>query len=273
MLDTGSTGLERSFGEASVVFAREAGHVALRRLRQVGSAKAILPRVHGPVPEVVFLNTSGGLTGGDRLSYAVEVGAGCHVVATTQTAERGYASVAGQASVDVRMTVGPAGRIDWLPQETILFNDAALCRTTVIDLAEGATGFLLETVILGRAAMGETVRRLDFHDRRTIRRGGRPVFVEPVVIDDAVLGAGRHPAILGDALALATLVLVAKGAEDAVAALRPLLTVPGVAGAVSGFDGKCVVRLMAADGWPLRRQVLALLQPLQRRAPPRVWQN
>lgn len=273
MLDTLTTSLQRSFGEASVVFGMQSGQVALRRLKQVGSAKAILPKVYGSVPEVVFLNTAGGLTGGDRFSYGIDLGPGCRAVATTQTAERGYASLEGHASVDVRIVVGRAGRLDWLPQETILFNGAALRRTTSIDLAEDAAGLFLETTVLGRAAMGETVRNLSFRDTRMVRRNGRPIFSEPVLIESGILSSKGQQALLGDARALSTLVLIAPGAEDAAPALRQLITVEGVTGAVSGFDGKCIVRLMAIDGWPLRQQVLKLLRPLQGQAPPRVWQQ
>jgi urease accessory protein len=56
----------------------------------------MMPRMHGRAPEVVFLNTAGGLTGGDRLDYAVDL-AGGHVVATTQTAERAYRAGEGVA--------------------------------------------------------------------------------------------------------------------------------------------------------------------------------
>ena len=59
-------------------------------MRQSGSAKVMLPRTHSGVPEIVFLNTSGGLTSGDRLEYSVTLGAGTRARATTQTAERAY---------------------------------------------------------------------------------------------------------------------------------------------------------------------------------------
>lgn len=101
------------------------------RLRQQGSAKAILPHVGGH-PEVVFLNTAGGLTAGDRLSYATEVPAGMRLTATTQTAERAYRAEGGEA--EVRVTHRVEGWLDWLPQETILFDCAALHRVTEIDL-------------------------------------------------------------------------------------------------------------------------------------------
>ncbi len=62
--------MQRVRGEARVAL----GRAGLRDLRQAGSAKAMLPRVDGDVPEVVFLNTAGGVTSGDRLDYASRSG-------------------------------------------------------------------------------------------------------------------------------------------------------------------------------------------------------
>ncbi|NBB97172.1 MAG: urease accessory protein UreD, partial [Alphaproteobacteria bacterium] len=74
------------------------------------------------------------------------------------------------------------------------------------------------------------------------------------------------------ARAFATLVLCAQGAEDALGPVRAALTDTTQA-AASAYDGKLVIRLLAADGWPLRRQILSLLHVLRRGAPPpRVWQ-
>ncbi|MEA5161094.1 urease accessory protein UreD [Cereibacter johrii] len=267
-----SARLERSDGHAQVTLARARGAVRLRDLAQRGSAKAFLPRVEGDVPEVVFLNTSGGLTGGDRLSYRLEVGEGCRAVATTQTAERAYAAGAGAARVEVLHEVGRDGWLDWLPQETILFEGAALDRETRISLAPGAGCLMVESVVLGRAAMGETLTRLAFRDRRSILRGGKPVLVEPLALDDRALAAAGGAAVLGGARALATLAMVGPGAEDALGPVRAAMGEAGVEAAASAFDGKLVLRLLAADGWPLRRQVARLLTVLRGRALPRVWQ-
>ncbi len=249
--------LQRTRGEALVAF----GPAGLARLRQRGSAKAILPRVAGD-PEVVFLNTAGGLTAGDRLAYATEVPPGLRLTATTQTAERAYRAEGGVATVQVSHRVG--GWLDWLPQETILFDHAALHRRTDIDLAPGAGCLALEMVVLGRAAMGETVAQVDVRDTRTIRRAGRPVVVEPLALTPAGLRSGA--AGIDGARAFASLVMVAQGAEDAVGPVRAL----GVA--ASGFDGRLIVRMMAGDGLPLRRQVAAVLAVLRKAPLPRVWQ-
>lgn len=261
--------MQRSHGDAAVRFSAGA---RLSGLRQKGSAKALLPRVGG-VPEVVFLNTSGGLTSGDTLSYRLDLAPGVRTVATTQAAERAYRADEGAARVRVAHRVGAGGWLDWLPQETILFDRANLHRETRIDLAEGAGCLLLEAVVLGRAAMGETVHDLHFYDNRQVFRGEKPVFLEPLLLNSNILAKGPRGALIGAARAFATIALIAPGAEDAVGAARGALGVPGVEAAASGYDGKCVVRMLAADGWPLRRQILRLMEALRRGAvPPRVWQ-
>ena len=255
--------LQRAKGEALVTLGPTA---RLQRLRQEGSAKAILPG-GGDVPEVVFLNTSGGLTSGDRLRFALALQGG-RAVATTQTAERAYRATGLPARMEVQLSVGPGGWLDWLPQETILFDRAALDRRTVIDLAPGAGCLALEAVVLGRAAMGETVTHLRFRDRREIRVAGVPLWIDPLALDDAALGSG--PAGLGPARAFASVVMTAEVPLDP---LRAVLDEPGVTGAASAFAGRTVLRLLAVDGWPLRRQIARILHILRQGRPlPRVWQ-
>ena len=252
--------LQRTRGQAEVVL--EQGK--LKRLFTQGSAKAIL--LADKRPELVFLNTSGGLTGGDRLSFALK--ADRDITATTQTAERAYKSVEGSARMDVSMDIAQ-GRLDWLPQETILFDRSALRRRTRITLGPTAECLVLEAVILGRAAMGEEVRDFSLQDRREILRGARPLLVEPLHMDAASL---HGPATLNGHRAFASLALVAQGAEDALGPVRATLDEPEVRGAASGFDGKLTIRLLARDGWPLRRQIARLLAVLRPGPLPRVWQ-
>ena len=260
---------ERSHGTARVTFRRAGAWTRLAGLHQSGSAKAFVhPSATGP--DVVFLNTSGGMTGGDRLSYALTLGEGCRVTATTQTAERAYRSTDGVAQVEVRHEVGAGAHLDWLPQETILFDHSALNRRTEITLDRGASCLLLEAVVLGRAAMGETVRTVELTDRRTVSREGIPVLFEPLALGTPALEAGIG--VLNGARAFASLALVQDGAEARLPAVRAVLGEPGVAAGASAFDGKLTLRLMAADGWPMRRQILRVLEVLRDGPLPRVWQ-
>lgn len=261
---------QRSHGAAHVGLLPGPAGARLDRLHQAGSAKAFVhPGASGP--EVVFLNTSGGLAGGDTLAYRLDLAAGCRATATTQTAERAYRSIDSAAHVTVSHTVGVGAHLDWLPQETILYDRSHLNRETVIELAQDASCLMLEAIVLGRAAMGETLTEVVLRDTRRIMRAGRPVLIEPLQIGTEALTAG--PAVLGDARAFATLALVVQGAEDAVGRARAELTEGGVTGGVSGFDGKLMIRLMAGDGWPLKRQIMRLVSVLRPGPLPRVWQN
>jgi urease accessory protein len=221
-------------------------------------------------PEVVFLNTSGGMTGGDQLHYGLDLGPGTRVTATTQTAERAYRSASGAAEVSVDHRLGMGAHLDWLPQETIFFDQSALHRTTTVRLDPGASCLLLEAGILGRAAMGERVVALDLQDRREVWRGDVPVLVEPLRLSAAALSAGAG--VLQGARAFASLALVRQGAEAALAAVRRVLDEPGVTSGASALDGRVMVRLLAVDGWPMRRQILRLLDVLREAPVPRVWQ-
>jgi urease accessory protein len=259
---------QRVAGRAAVSFGAGA---RLKDLAQAGSAKAMMPRMHGRAPEVVFLNTAGGLTGGDRLDYGVELEGG-HVVATTQTAERAYRCADGCASVTTRLRLGAGATLHWLPQEVIVFDGAALDRRLEVEMAEDATLIMLETLILGRAAMGETVRHLHLRDRRKVMRAGRPVLIETVRLDDAdLMRAG--PAGLDGATAVASLSLLSGDAGDRLTKLRSALPTDGpVRAAASAWDGRLTARFLSADAFALRRAVARAVTALTQRPLPRVWQ-
>jgi urease accessory protein len=274
-LDRAPPRMQRAAGRALV---RLGPGARLEALEQAGCAKAFLPRVGGVAPEVVFLNTAGGLTGGDSLSYALALAADATATATTQTAERGYRSAAGTAGMVVTLSAGAGAVLDWLPQETILFDRAALDRHSRIDLGPGARLVWAEMLVLGRAAMGERVAGLALSDRREVWRDGRPAMIEPVRLSGGALagpeGAAR-PALTGGLRAFATVALFAPGAEAALGPLRAALPAQdaGLEAAASAWDGRCLLRVAASDALPMKRAVAAALHVLRGgRALPRVWQ-
>lgn len=270
MFDSATTmnRMQRSQGAAHVVI----GSRGLVDLAQSGSAKAMLPRMTAGLPEIVFLNTSGGLASGDRLSFGVEVRSGTRALATTQTAERAYRASDDPATARVALSVGAGAWLDWLPQETILYDGARLHRDTIVDLAPDAGCLLLEMLVLGRLAMGERVARLRLRDRRVVRRAGRIVHHDALALDDSTLPRLVDPAMLGGARAMATIAVIAPHAPDLLPCARAELDEPGVTAAASAPPGRLVLRLLADDGWPLRRQINRLLGALRPDPLPRIWQ-
>ena len=239
----------RAQGALRLVAKRRGAQSVIADLRQQGALKALFPRSYGRTLDAVFLNTAGGLTGGDRMALDVVAGPGAHVVLSSQAAERGYAALDGHvARVDVTLQVAQGARIDWLPQETILFDAAALDRRMSVDLAGSAQCLIVEPVIFGRVAMGEVVHSLHLRDQWRIRLLARA-------------------AIAGGAGAMATLLLAAPQA----AALAGTLELPDTAGASLLADDLLLIRLLATDGFTLRRDLIPLIEALSSAPIPRVW--
>ncbi|MCX7297994.1 MAG: urease accessory protein UreD, partial [Hyphomicrobiales bacterium] len=136
---------------------RATGHIALSvsvhdgvtrrtRVHEDGSLRVRFPNATPEALEAVLVNTGGGMTGGDRCSIEMDVGAGASLIAGTAAAEKIYRSSGADAAIDVRLTLAPSARLAWLPQETILFDRARLKRRIDIDLAEGAALIMAEAV-------------------------------------------------------------------------------------------------------------------------------
>lgn len=264
--------LQRARGLARIAVRGDGGHSRITDLHQAGSSRLRMPRTPPDAPvEAVLLNTAGGMTGGDRFRTEVSVGAGAEAIVTSQAAERIYRRSAGYAEVDAELTVAGNGVLAWLPQETIVFDRSALSRRLEADVAPEATLLALETVVLGRTAMGERLTDIALADRWRIRRGGRLVFAETTRLEGDATTVMNGKATGAGGIAFATLVLVSPGAPDKVDALRAALEdMPGEAG-VSGFEGMMVARMIAGSGQALRAMAIRAATVIRGRPMPRVW--
>ena len=187
---------------------------------------------------------------------------------TSQACERVYRSTGEDAAVSARLIVGVGARLDWLPQETILYEGARLRRSIEVDLAPDATFCAVEAVILGREAMGEGARGARFSDRWRVRRDGRLVHAEATRIDTDPL-ARDGLSLLAGANAFATIVYLGADAGRRLDAVRAMLT--GHAGA-SAIGERLVVRALAESGLALRKITAPIVASLSSAgALPRLW--
>ncbi|MCR9125764.1 MAG: urease accessory protein UreD [Rhodobacteraceae bacterium] len=239
-------------------------------LRQQGSLKLLFPRSDADAMTAVLLNTAGGVTGGDRFETRIEAEAGGHLVATTQAAERAYRAQAGETGrLRTRIEVAPGARVDWLPQETIVYDGAALDRHLRVNMAADAVLLLVEPVIFGRAAMGETVTDLRLRDRIDVRRDGLPVFADRTRLTGNARDLMRRGAVGAGAGAMASLVYAAPDAARFVAPAREIVQHRGGVSLVR--DGVLFARVLAKDGFALRRTLLPLIASMSVTPLPRTW--
>jgi urease accessory protein len=249
--------------------ARDGGISALADLHQSGYAKILMTPARDAV-EGVILNTSGGLTGGDTLSISAEARSGARLRLTTQAAERVYRTPDGRAArVRNEVTLQPGSRIDWLPQETIVFQNGHLRRTLTVRMAADARALIVEPVLFGRLAMGEVVTQAHLFDSLTVLRDGELVFKDATALTGDIAAQMDRPALGGGARAMALVVFAAPEAEAYLDPIRALL--PATAGVSLLRDGVLVLRALAEDGFALRRTLIPVLDRLSGDALPRSW--
>jgi urease accessory protein len=264
---------QRAVGELKIDLRRRGDTTSLANLRQQGCLKARFPRPqnHGWA-EIVTLNSSGGIAGGDRLETAVSLQPHTKATFASQAAERIYRALpdAAPARIGTTITLAAGAAGEYLPQETILFDNCALNRTLDISLASDSWFLSVESLVFGRTAMGEQVRNTRLRDRIRLRRDGRLILNDSIFLHG---DAARHlarPAIAAGARACATLLHAAPDAAASLDALRAALA--GADAGASAWDGILVARILAADGATLRKTVLAGLHALRAcRKLPRVW--
>lgn len=250
---------QRSLGQVHVHMEKD----GIAVMREAGSAKCRLP--HGS-KEAILINTSGGLAGGDRVEIRAGAGPGATLSLTTQAAERVYRTLGPPADIHVALSAGPGATLLWMPQECIFFEGSALSRVLEVDLAEDATFLAVESMVFGRSEMGEHVQRVAVNDRWTVRRDGRPLHVEAFRLGP---DWPQSAAILADHRATATVLLVSSRAADRLDQVRGVL---GPHDGASAWNGKLVARLVAGDGFRLRKTLFAVLSAcVGGRGLPKCW--
>jgi urease accessory protein len=269
--------LPRARGAARVEFAAARGTTVLARLGQQSPLRVLLPRPSGSDALAVLVNTAGGVCSGDRLEAAVTAATGARVTVVGQAAERVYRGLDRPAALRTRLTVGAGAALHWAPQETILFDGAKLERRTEVDAHADARLLAAETLVFGRCAMGERVRRLSLRDEWRLFRAGRLVWADALRLEGehAARALGAASGFRGEE-ALCTLVCATGDADGARDETRRIQGGAGVLAGASLVNGILVARALgaAAAVRALLTRWLGALRPLAlglEPALPRVW--
>jgi urease accessory protein len=261
----------RASGAVRARFSADRGRTSLAQVYEQGGLRLRCPHVSSGC-EAVLINTGGGIAGGDHASYAFVAEANSDVTITTQSAEKIYRSQGDISRVGVELHVGPQAHVEWLPQETILFDQALLSRTLDVNLAPDARVTILESAVFGRLARGETVGHGLFRDRWRIRRDGRLIFAEDLHLNGAICQTLDRVACGRGARMLATLLHASPNAEARLEEMREALAPSQAEWGASAWNGMVLVRLISHSPEQVRTSIVALLATLRRRDAPRVWQ-
>jgi urease accessory protein len=243
-----------------------------RHLHESGSLRVRFPSPEAEGLSAVFVNTAGGVAGGDRFDIEIATGEGSRLAVTTAAAEKIYRAQGPAARINIALKAEARSHLAWLPQETILFDRSRVQRRFDIDLSESASLLFCEIVVFGRAAMGERMRHGEFVDRWRLRRGGRLVFAENIRLDGDIGEKLGRPAIAKGGVAIGT-ALIVPGDEALVERIREVTKSLGGEVGISAWNGFAMARFCAQDAARLRADMMAVLGRASDSALPRLWLN
>ena len=242
------------------------------RLHESGSLRVRFPSPEDEGLSAVFVNTAGGVAGGDRFDIDISAGEGSRLTLTTAAAEKVYRTPDAAAQLNIALKAAAGAQLCWLPQETIVFDQARVARRIDLDLAEGASLLLCEIIVFGRSAMGERMMQGEFTDRWRLRRGGRLVFAENIRLDGDIGAKLAKPAIANGGVAIGT-ALIVPGDETLVERIRALSGTFGGEVGISTWNGFAMARFCAQDAMRLRADMIAVLGCASGARLPRLWLN
>ena len=226
-------------GTVETVFAASGQATRLRHLYHSGPCRVLFPRPAAGAPaEATIVTTSGGIVGGDRLRFSLAAEGGSAATVTTQAAERIYRSAGPVSEIDAVLGIDDGGFLEWVPQETILFERARLKRSTRIDIAGSGRVIAGEILVFGRRARGETFGAGRLRDSWQIRRDGDVEWADILRLDAGLTPELRTPFTFGDAAATGLLIYSGPDAP----AVRDAMRIG--TGAGRGFASTCIGNVM-----------------------------
>ena len=268
--------------ELHLGFARDGERTALVENRHLGPLrvqKALYPEGR-PVCQAILLHPPSGIAGGDHLKICATVGADAHAQLTTPGAGKWYRTSGAEASQDIELSVAEGATLEWLPQETIVFDGARARMHTRVSLAADSRFIGWDILCLGRTASGERfdTGRFELHYR--IERAGAPLWIERGSFQGADPMLARPAGWAGAPLCgtlLASFPELSTRSTALLASCRQVAPSDGATHAITALPGLLVARYLGASSEAARlwfAALWAIIRPLCCGRPalvPRIW--
>ncbi len=226
----------------------------------------------------VILHSAGGMVGGHRLSYQINLEPASQALITTAASAKVYRSMAAFAQQQIVINLDRDAYLEWLPQDTIIFNSALYSQNLRVNLADGAIFCAWDIVRLGRSARSESFTQGCWQTALEVWKNGQPLWIDRQQITGdqwKSLQATAGQPILGLFIWLGEAI-----DAEVVAKIRALESLPESLGScgVTAVAGGLVCRYRGDDRSAVQRWFMEIwgllrLHSRQRSACiPRVWQ-
>lgn len=245
--------LQRADGAGRIVVSGSREGTYIKDVYQQSPIRILFPRAGtGALEEAVFINTAGGVAGGDKLESGVTALANASIAVTSQAAEKIYRALNEPARIRTKLEACATAKLAWLPQETIIFNRGRVSRETEIEVSSGTELLALEWLVLGRDAHGEKMAGGHITDSWRVRKDSRLIWADSFRITDEVFPHLHRKALLSDCKAFATLIYFGPDLETRLELLRNIASSITCHCAATSVGGLIIVRFAVKDSFDLR---------------------
>ena len=268
--------------ELTLGFTRRGPRTLLSECRHLGPLrvqKALYPEDEA-VCHAVIVHPPAGIAGGDQLAVNLQISGanatlGPHALITSPGAAKWYRSGGNAARQMINLRVEGRGRLEWLPQESIVFDGAEAQMHTVVNLDAGASACGWDILCLGRTLANERFLSGELRQHTEIHRAGKLLWRERTVLAggspllDSPVGMHGKP-VLGT-FWLAT----PEWNED----WLPMLCEAAPGAAITKLPGVLLARCLGDSAIVVRETLTAVwhgIRPLAFAQPaihPRIWQT
>ena len=154
------------------------------------------------------------------MRFEIDAAVDCVATVTTQAAEKIYRAAGADSEIDVTVTATDCGFLEWMPQETILFDGARLRRRTRLDIKGSARVLAGEIVVFGRRARDEKFTYGFLHDDWRVFKEGRLVWADALHLESDIGGTIENAHAFDGAAAVATAIYCAPDAAERLECVR-----------------------------------------------------
>lgn len=235
------------------------------------------------IAHTLLLHPPGGLAGGDELVINLMLAPGSEVLATTPGATKWYHGERGTACQSTSLRIAADACLEWMPQESILFDGADARQSLVVELHRDARMFGWDIVQLGSVASATPWQRGRWRQRVQLQRDGRERWREQVDLGaddplrDSPLGLAGYPVL---ATAWASAPRLGEAGENLLTSLRDCAAASQVACGIGWLPAPTellMIRALGADCAQVRtllESLWMLLRPAingHHGSRPRIW--
>lgn len=161
------------------------------------------------VCHAVIIHPPGGVVGGDQLEISTHLGASAHAQITTPGAAKWYKSNDHLSHQKIKISLEKNASLEWVPQETIFYNNANVQIDAEITLEDDAKYIGCEILCFGRTAFGESFNQGLIKQRTRIKRNNQLIWFEQIRLQGES-SSMTGPLALAGKTVCATLILTGK---------------------------------------------------------------